>query len=241
MSTRTKTNEVSLLPAAGFVLVGAWVCFLAFTGISLGEPPQGATRPPGYADLLRILDCATRPDQPLAVMPEFYANGGFQLRYIRRVEPPGHEDASLELALYHRDGSSAALFEVGLDGRASNRTFVLRDGANLEKLGTRWVVQDILNGGAATWREIARLADAISATPLVAVPRSAVRRTNAACEFPPPGDTFFAVSIRDDQSNWKFKGGASEGIPLKTHSGPFDNSDLKAVPSRKVYMNTYGP
>jgi hypothetical protein len=174
-------------------------------------------------------------------MREFYATDSFRVRYIHRVQAPGHEDTRLDLALYHRDGRSAALFEVWFDGPASNRTFVLRDGANLEKLGTRWVVKDILNGGAATWLEIARLADTISATSLVAVPRSAVRRTNASCEFPPPGSTYFAVSIRTDQSNWKFKGSASEGIPLTTHSGPFDNSDLKAVPSVEVYMNTYGP
>jgi hypothetical protein len=98
-----------------------------------------------------------------------------------------------------------------------------------------------LNGGASTWPEIVRHVDRVSTEPLVTLRRAAVTRTNAACEFPVPGQIFSAVSVSEDQSNWKFKDGASEGMPLKTHSGPFNNSDLKSVPSRQVYMNTYGP
>jgi len=234
--------------AAGLASVTACFCLLPFVVTVLGEPPQGVTRPPGYADLLRALDCATREDQLLAVLPESYAAPSFRVRYLYPV--PASTEANLlnmirdsnrlAMVLYHGDGRSAALFEVGFNGSPSKRTFSLRDGANLEKQGAQWVVKNILNGGASTWPEIVRHSDAASEKPLMVVPRAAVTRTSATCEFPPSGLIFSAVSISGDQSNWKFKDGASEGIPFKTQSGPFHNSDLNRVPSRRVYMNTYG-
>jgi hypothetical protein len=216
-----------------------------------GKPSaQHASQKLDHADLLGLLDCATRPDQLLAVRPEFYGSDNFRVRYVFPVRP-GHEANLLNmmhptngvtLVLYHRDARHAALFEVGFDRPPSKkRTFFLLDGGNLEKEGTRWVVKDILNGGASTWPEIVDHVDRVSTASLVTIPRGAVTRTNAACDFPTPGQTFSAVSASGDQSNWKFKDGASEGIPLKTHSGPFNNSDLKRGPSRQVYINTYGP
>ncbi len=201
------------------------------------------------ADLLGLLDCATRPDQLLAVRPEFYGSDSFRARYVFPVRPRHeanllnmmHPTNWVTLVLYHGDARYAALFEVGFYGPPSKRTFVLLDGANLEMKGTRWVVKDILNGGVSTWPEIVEHVGRVSTASLVTIRRAAVTRTNAACEFPTPGQTFSAVSVSGDQSNWKFKDGASEGIPLKTRSGPFNNSDIKRVPSRQVYMNTYGP
>jgi hypothetical protein len=201
------------------------------------------------ADFLGFLDCATRPDQLLAVRPEFYSGESFQARYVYPVVP-GREANMLNVlhpanwmavVLYHRDERHAALFEVGIDGPPSKRTFVLLDGANLEKAREKWVVKNILNGGASTWPEIVDHVDRVSAAPLVSTPRDAVTRTKAACEFPKTGLTFVAVSASGDNSSWKFKDGASEGVPFKTESGPFDNSDLKRGPSRQVYMITYGP
>jgi hypothetical protein len=232
-----------------------YFCCLLSAVKALSGPPQG--KPPAQlapqkldnADLLGLLDCATRPDQPLAVRAQFYVSDNYRARYLYPVVP-GHEANMLNmlrpanwvtLVLYHRDARSAALFEVGFDGPRSKRTFFLLDGANLEMQRARWAVKDILNGGVSTWPEIVRHVDQVSTAPLVTIRRSAVTRTNAACEFPPPGQTFAAVSVSGDQSNWKFKDGASEGIPLKTHSGPFSNTDLKRVPSPQVYMNTYGP
>lgn len=232
-----------------------YFCFLLSAIKAVSGPPQG--KPPAQrspqeldnADLLGLLDCATRPDQLLAVRPEFYVSDNYRARYVYPVVP-GHEADMLNmlspanwvtLVLYHRDARSAALFEVGFDGLRSKRTFFLLDGANLEREGARWVVKDILNGGASTWPEIVRHVDRISSAPQVTIRRAAVTRTNAVCEFPRPGQIFSAVSVTGDQSNWKFKDGASQGIPLKTHSGPFNNSDLKKVPSPQVYMNTYGP
>jgi hypothetical protein len=232
-----------------------YFCFLLSAVKAVSGPPQG--KPPAQrasqkldnADLLGLLDCATRPDQPLAVRAQFYVSDNYRARYLYPVVP-GHEANMLNmlspanwvtLVLYHRDARFAALFEVGFDGPRSKRTFFLLDGANLERERTRWVVKDILNGGASTWPEIVRHVDQVSTAPLATIPRAAVTRTNAACEFPAAGQTFAAVSMSEDQSNWKFKDGASEGIPMKTHSGPFKNLDLKRVPSRQVYMNTYGP
>jgi hypothetical protein len=183
------------------------------------------------------------------VRPESYRNDNFRVRYMY----PGVPDRGanqldtmqpanwIALVLYRRDPRYAALFEVGFDGPPSKRTFVLLDGANLEKKDPQSVVKDILNGGASTWPEIAGPVERISAVPLINIPRASVTHTNAVCEFPTDGMTFAAVSVSGNQSNWKFRDGVLEGIPLKTHSGPFNNSDLKRVPSPQVYMNTYGP
>jgi hypothetical protein len=232
-----------------------YFCLLLCGVMAFCEPPQGrspAQRAPqklDNGDLLRLLDCATRPDQLLAVKLESYGRDNFRVRYEYPVLP-GREANMLNmlrsanwvtLVLYHNNARSAALFEVGFDGPRSKRTFFLLDAANLEREGAHWVVKNILNGGASTWPEIVRHVDHVSMAPIVNIPRSAVVRTNSACEFPAPGQTFAAVSVSADQTNWKFKDGASEGIPLKTHSGPFNNSDPKRVPSPQVYMNTYGP
>ena len=200
-------------------------------------------------DLLGLLDCATRSDQLLSVVPEFYGTDGLHVRYVYPVMP-GREANMLNmtgpsnwvtLVLYHRDARSAALFEVGFDGPPSRRTFTLLDGANLGKDGEHWVVKNILNGGVSTWPEIVRHADQISATPLVTIPRDNVTRSKASCEFPKRGLEFMGVSPMGDKSNWKFKDGASEGIRFKQQFGPFKNTDLKRIPYARVYMNSYGP
>jgi hypothetical protein len=235
----------------------AIVClYLLFsaTNVSSG-PPQGAlsayqsAKKLDNSDLLGLLDCATRPNQRLAVRPESYSSDRFSIRYMYPVQAGREANVQnmmhpmnwVAVVLYNRDARYAALFEVGFDGPPSKRSFVLLDGANLDKEGERWVVKDILNGGVSTWPEIVAHVDRISTAPLINIPRASVARTNAACEFPATGQIFSAVSVTADQSNWKFKDGASQGIPLKTHSGPFNNSDLTRVPSRQVYMNTYGP
>jgi hypothetical protein len=241
--------------AAGLGVVVVCFCLLLVAGGVRGGQQTGDNRPRSSsqklqrADLLGVLDCATRPDQLLAVRPESYAGAGYRARYLYPV-PPGTEANMLNmigdtdrlvLVLYHTDGQSAALFEVGINGPQSQRTFSLRDGANLERQGSRWVVKDILNGGVSTWREITRHSERASATPLAVVPRAAVVRANASCEFPPAGLEFMAVTTSGDQFNWKFKDGASAGIPFKKRLGPFNNSDLSTVPSGQVYWNSYGP
>ncbi len=58
---------------------------------------------------------------------------------------------------------------------------------------------------------------------------------------PTNGATNFQFLTNADRSNMRFKGGSPEGLPIKTQSGPFNNSYLKGdVPSRHVYVNTYG-
>jgi hypothetical protein len=210
---------------------------------------QPAPQKLGNADLLGLLACATRPDQLLAVRPEFYGSDALRVQYLYPVRP-GREINLLNmirpnnwvsLLLHHRDSRYAALFEVAFDGPLSKRTYILLDGANLEMQSGRWIVKNILSGGASTWPEIVNHIDRISTAPLVTIRRVDITRLNAACEFPTRGQTFSAISVSADQSNWKFKDGASEGIPMTAHAGPFSNSDLKKVPSRLVYMNTYGP
>ena len=249
-----RIKNASCKPTCLTIAIGYFYVLLsavnAFSDPLQGKPPaQHAPQRLGHADLLGLLDCATRPDQALAVRPESYGSDNYRVRYKYPVLP-GHEANMLNmmrpanwvtLVMYNRDVRYAALFEVGFDGPPAKRTFFLLDGANLEMEGARWVVKDILNGGASTWPEIVDHVGRVSTEPLVTIRRAAVTRTNAACEFPAPGQTFSAVTVSGDQSNWKFKDGASQGVPLRTPSGPFNNSDLKSVPSRQVYMNTYGP
>src|SRR6266853_3240915 len=195
--------------AASLTSAIGYFCFLlsavnAFSGPPQGKPPKHpAPQELDSSDFLGLLDCATRPDQLLTVRPQFYGSDNYRGRYLYPVVP-GHEANMLSpanwvtLVRYHRDARSAALFEVGFDGPRSKRTFFLLDGANLEREGARWVVKDILNGGASTWPEIARHVDQVSTAPLVTIRRSAVTRTNVACEFLAPGQTFAAVSVSGD-------------------------------------------
>jgi hypothetical protein len=195
------------------------------------------------------LDCATRPDQLLAVKPESYGKAGFRIRYLYPVMP-GREANILNalapenwvtLVLYHVDERSAALLEVGFEGREAKRTYTLLDGANLEKKNGRWMVRNILNGAGSTWPEIAQHAEQLSQVPLITVARADVKRTGAVCQFPLSGLTFVAASVDGDRSNWKFKDDVSEGIPFQSQSGPFKNNNLKRTPSSTIFMNTYGP
>jgi hypothetical protein len=248
-----RIEDSGMKMASFYVATGVFclifMVILFVPGPSLGAPPAPeGSKTLSKSNLLALLDCVTRPDQPLAVRAESYGGDEFRVRYVYPVVP-GREANLLNmlapanwaaLMLYHRDVRYAALFEVGFDGPSSKQTFVLLDGANLEKEGDGWAVKNILSGGASTWPDLVDHVDRISKQPMVNIRRADVTRTNAACEFPTTGTTFSAVSITGDRSNWKFKDGVSDGIPMKSHSGPFKNSDLKRVPSRQVYMNVYG-
>jgi hypothetical protein len=241
--------------AACFIRSVACFCLLLFVvnaSISQSQgtsPAEQAPQKLDKADLLGFLVCATRPDQLLAVRADSYGGDNFSVRYMYPVLP-GREANQLNtmhpanwaaMLLYNRDARYAALFEVAFDGPPTKRTYILLDGANLENQGARWVIKGVLNGGASTWPEIVSHVDRLSTVPLVTISSAAPASTKTSCEFPTAGMTFSATSITGSQSNWKFRGGVSEGIRLTSHLGPFHNSDLKRVPSAEVYINTYGP
>ena len=70
---------------------------------------------------------------------------------------------------------------------------------------------------------------------------SAARNAYLSPDDPTHGATNFSFRTTPDRSNLKFKHGSPEGLPLKTQSGPFNNSYLKGdVPSRHVWVDTYG-
>ncbi len=59
---------------------------------------------------------------------------------------------------------------------------------------------------------------------------------------PTGGATHLRFRPTPDRSNWKFKGGTSEGLAIGTQSGPYDNSFLGGdVKSHTVWINTYLP
>jgi len=67
---------------------------------------------------------------------------------------------------------------------------------------------------------------------------SSARRAYLSLEDPTEGATHFQFLKNADRSNQKF--GTPRDLPLKTQSGPFNNSYVGGdVPSRKVYVNTY--
>jgi hypothetical protein len=248
-------TSVSPSQAALFAIVIACLCLQFLESGVYSERPRGTESSQGAPqelqtpDLLGVLDCATRPDQLLAVRPDSYGVDSFRLAYVYPV-PPGHDANMLNalrpthwvaLMLYNRDSRFAALFEVGFGGPRSRRTFTLLDGANLENEKGHWVVKNILNGGGSTWPEIARHTDQVTSGPPFTVPRTAVKRTNAVCQFPLSGLTFVAVSVSGDRSNWNFKDGLSEGVRFQSQTGPFKNTDLKRTPASTIFMNTYGP
>jgi hypothetical protein len=71
---------------------------------------------------------------------------------------------------------------------------------------------------------------------------TAARSAYLSLNDPTHGATNFWFRTTSDRSNMKFQHGTPEGLPLKTQSGPFANSYLKGdVPSRQVWVNTYGP
>ena len=70
---------------------------------------------------------------------------------------------------------------------------------------------------------------------------TAAREAYLSLNDPTHGATNFVFRTTPDRSNLKFKHGTPEGLPLKTQSGPFENSYLKhGVPSKRVYVDTFG-
>jgi len=59
---------------------------------------------------------------------------------------------------------------------------------------------------------------------------------------PTHGATNFRLHQTADRSNWKFKGGTSQGLAISTQSGPYNNSYLAGdVPSHVTWIDTYLP
>lgn len=70
---------------------------------------------------------------------------------------------------------------------------------------------------------------------------TAAREAYLSLHDPTHGATNFDFRTTPDRGNLKFQHGTPEGLPLKTQSGPFENSYLKHdVPSKKVYVDTFG-
>lgn len=70
---------------------------------------------------------------------------------------------------------------------------------------------------------------------------TAARNAYLGSDDPTRGATNFQFLPNSDKSNIKFKNGAPGGLPLKTQSGPFNNSySGNHVKSGQVYVNTYG-
>ena len=70
---------------------------------------------------------------------------------------------------------------------------------------------------------------------------TAARNAYLKLDDPTQGATNFKFLPTPDQSNMKSSGGTHEGLPLKTHSGPFNNAYKgNDVRSNPVYVNTYG-
>jgi hypothetical protein len=70
---------------------------------------------------------------------------------------------------------------------------------------------------------------------------AAAREAYLSPTAPTQSAAHFNFRTSPDRSNLKFKGGALEGLPIRTQSGPFRNSYLKGdTPSPQVWVTTYG-
>ena len=70
---------------------------------------------------------------------------------------------------------------------------------------------------------------------------AAARNAYLKLDDPTQGATNFQFLPTPDKSNMKSSGGTTEGLPLRTQSGPFNNSyQGNDVHSNQVYVNTYG-
>lgn len=57
---------------------------------------------------------------------------------------------------------------------------------------------------------------------------------------PTNGALFSIQRTTPDRSNYVFQNGKPEGVPISTHSGPYNNSfPNRKVPSRTAWLNTY--
>jgi hypothetical protein len=87
---------------AGICIVATFVLLFLGAVNLLGSlpqstaPSQSAAHELDRADLLRLLDCATRPDQLLALQPKFYGSDAFHVRYVYPVLP-GREANMLDV------------------------------------------------------------------------------------------------------------------------------------------------
>lgn len=172
-----------------------------------------------------------------------------------RPAPPPVDQTQWEKSVEAHKVNELTVHDIGLIVFNEMQPFTDHDNANDTIAGTREkIAHTLINADDQFGTKRNRLAP--SASPIE--PSSEAlkdTRTRAAYESsltaarnaylspddPMHGATNFWFRTTPDRSNLKFKHGAPEGLPLKTQSGPFNNSYLKGdVPSRHVWVNTYG-
>ena len=173
-----------------------------------------------------------------------------------RPAPPLVDQTQWERSVDAHKVNRLTVHEVGLIVFGETQSYADRDSANEAVNAAREKIAHTLMN-ADTKFGVHRNAVARTASPIEPSMKSLQNaRTRQAYESslaaareaylsptdPTHGATHFQFLTNADRSNFKFKGGSHEGLPLKTQSGPFDNSYLKNhVPSRQVWIDTYGP
>jgi hypothetical protein len=165
--------------------------------------------------------------------------------------PPPVDRTNWEHSVEAHKINTLTVHHVGLIVFNETRSFTNSDKAN-DNIGAARenVAHAIMNGDQqlgrhrpATAHPIEPSAKAFKDPKTLAAYESSLRAAREAYlsgTDPTHGATHFKFMTSADRSAQRFNRDSSQKLPVKTQSGPFDNSYLKGgVPSRYVYINTY--
>jgi hypothetical protein len=192
-------------------------------------------------------------------------SGSWLERVLDRIAPPPPAPASparppvdqtaWEQSVDHHKVNTLTVHDVGLIVFNETRSFSDSDRANEAIDAAREkVAHVVINGDERSGRGRPVTASAIepSAETLLNPKErlaydssmAAARNAYLSADDPTYGATHFRFLTAADRSNWRFPRGTPGGVPIRTQSGPFNNSYVSSapggVPSHTVYVNTYG-
>lgn len=169
----------------------------------------------------------------------------------RSPPPPPVDRTNWEHSVDAHKVKTLTVHDVGLIVFNETRSFTDRDNANDSLLAARNKISHaIMNGDEQLGRKRPVTAPALEPSqkalenPTVRAAYEASLRAAREAYLDPTDPTHGAIHFKflpnADRSNQKFGTGAK--LPLKTQSGPFNNSFQKNdVHSREVYVDTYAP
>ena len=166
--------------------------------------------------------------------------------------PPAVDQTQWEKSVDSQKVNTLTVKDVGLIVFNETQSFTDHDNANDTINAAREkLAHAIMNGDAqlgkkrpSTVGAVEPTAKALKATSTRQAYDSsmnAARNAYLSSDDPTRDATNFHFLPNSDKSSMKFKNGSPGGLPLKTQSGPFNNSYFgNHVNSNRVYVNTYG-
>jgi len=170
--------------------------------------------------------------------------------------PPPVDQSQWEKSVEAHKVNTLTVHDVGLIVFNETQSVINSDKANDTVGGAReMVAHAVINGDSQLGRKRPQTAGPIEpSAKTLKDPRTkaaydsslkAAREAYLSPTDPTHGATYFNLRPSADRSDYKPGGPHGPEFKIRTHSGPFDNSfptrDKKGLPSRGVYVNTYGP